>query len=120
MVASPRPAAYHLMSIAEKQAAARAQVAEPPVACPVDCGTKVAPADLLGHIAERCPGPADPGPAAAWVDRRAAEEMGVPPQTLHYWAKRGLVRTRGQPMDRKYLLRDLARRVVSRRLERRR
>jgi len=119
MVASPRPSAYHLMSIGEKQAAAREQVAEPPVRCP-GCGTATTPADLVGHLEQRCESAREPGPASSWVDRKAAEALGVPPQTLHYWAKRGLVRTRGAPMDRKYLFRDLARRVVIRRLDRRR
>jgi hypothetical protein len=108
------------MSIGAKQAMARELVAEPPMACPADCGVTVTPADLQTHIAERCPGPREPGPAAGWVDRQAAVALGVPPRTLSYWARTGKVRSRGAPMDRKYLLRDLARRVVIRRLDRRR
>lgn len=119
MVASPRPSAYHRMTLPEKQAAAREQQAEPPVRCP-GCDTATSAQDLVSHVAERCPGASEPGPAANWVDRKYVEKLGVPAQTLHYWARRGLVRTRGDRMDRKYLLRDLARRVVIRRLDRRR
>lgn len=121
MVASPRPAAYHLLSLAGKQAAAREQLVDPPDRCP-GCGTATTPADFAKHVDERCPGAPErePGPASSWVDRQYAEKLGVPAETLHYWARRGLVRTRGDRMDRKYLFRDLARRVAIRRLDRRR
>lgn len=114
-----RPSAYHKLPIAEKQALAQERLAEPPVRCP-GCDVATSPVDLLPHLAERCEGAREPGPSASWVDRRTAVALGVPAQTLHYWARRGLVRTRGEPMDRKYLLRDLARRVAIRHLDRRR
>ena len=122
MVASPRPNAYHLLSIAGKQAAAREQLAEPPIACPGDCGTRLMPGDLLRHLAERCPGASEPGPAAKWIAWRDALAIAddVPRRTLAFWASNGDVRTRGDRGDRQYLLRDLALRVALRRLARRR
>lgn len=114
MVASPRPSAYHLMSIGEKQAAAREQVAEPPIACPRDCGTRLMPADVLTHVADRCPGPKPPGPGSMWVDHAAALRLGVDRMTLSRWARRGEVRRIGPRGDGKYLLRDLVTRVAVR------
>lgn len=114
-----RASAYHRMPVAEKQAMASERMVEPPVRCP-GCDVATPPADLLPHLAERCEGAREPGPAASWVDRRTAVALGVPAETLHYWARTGKVRTRGDRMDRKYLFRDLARRVAIRRLERRR
>jgi hypothetical protein len=111
---------YHRLSVSDKLAYAAEQQREPSVACPADCGVQVQPLDLLGHLEQRCPGPREPGPGAIWVDRQTAVAAGVPPPTLTYWARTGKVRTRGSKMDRKYLLRDLARRVVIRRLDRRR
>jgi hypothetical protein len=115
-----RASPYHLMPLAQKQAMAQERLVEQPVRCP-GCGTATTPADLRGHL-DRCPGASErePGPASSWLDRRAAVALGVPAETLHYWARTGKVRTRGDRMDRKYLFRDLARRVAIRRLERRR
>lgn len=122
VVASPRPSAYHLMTIGEKQAAARGQLAEPPVACPGDCGTRVMPADLPNHLADRCPGAGEPGPAAKWLTLSEAQAVapGVPRSTLTFWARNGYVRKRGGRGDRQYLLRDLVRRAGIRSLDRRR
>lgn len=125
MVASPRANPYHRLSIAGKQAAAREQLAEPPVSCPGDCGTRLMPADLLGHLAERCPGATEPGPAAKWIPLSEAQAVAsdVPRSTLTFWARSGDVRTRGgvgRRRDRQYLLRDLALRVAIRRIAQRR
>lgn len=108
------------MSIGEKQAAAREQLAEPPMPCPSDCGTTVMPAELLRHVAERCPGPRPPGQAAKWIGWREAIAQGVPPRTLANWANDGRVRFRGGRQDRQYLLRDLAFNLARRRVGRRR
>lgn len=122
MVASPRSSAYHRMSIAGKQAAAREQLAEPPVTCPADCGVRLMPSDLPLHLAERCPGAGEPGPAARWIPLSEARAIapGVPRSTLTFWARNGYVRTRGGRGDRQYLLRDLVRRAGIRALDRRR
>lgn len=120
VVASPRAHPYHKLSIGQKQLAAREQLAEPPVACPSDCGTRLQPADLLAHVEERCPGPRPPGPGSIWVDWRGALRTGVKPMTLHDWVQRGEVRAIGPRQDRKYLLRDLVSRVARRRIDRRR
>lgn len=106
--ASPRPSAYHRMSTAEKQQVVQGRIAEPPVSCPADCGTRVMPADLLRHVEERCPGPRAPGPASKWVRRRDAQAMGIPPMTLSRLARAGKIRSRGTGMDKEYLHRDLA------------
>jgi hypothetical protein len=120
MVASPRANPYHRLSIAGKQAAAREQLAEPPMSCPSDCGTRLQPADVLPHLKERCPGPRPPGPGSTWVDWRGAIATGVPPVTLHDWVRRGAVRVIGPRQSQKYLLRDLVSKVAIRRLSRRR
>lgn len=115
-----RPAAYHLLPLAEKQARAQERVAEPPMACPIDCGTTVTPADLLRHVNQRCPGPRPPGPASKWISHGEALAAGVNRQTLSFWAAHGDVRTRGQRGGKQYLLRDLSHRIVIQRLSRRR
>jgi hypothetical protein len=115
-----RPAAYHLLPLAEKQALAAERMAEPPMACPVDCGTSLLPADVLKHVNERCPGPRPPGPASRWISHREALAAGVPRGTLSFWAAHGDVRTRGQAGGKQYLLRDLTHRILVKRLSRRR
>lgn len=115
-----RPSAYHHLSFAEKEQSSRERDREPAVACPADCGTQVQPSELAAHMDDRCPGPREPGPSAKWVDLAAATAAGVPRRTLTFWARTGKVRTRGERMDTKYLLRDLARRVGLRKLDRRR
>ena len=120
MVSSPRAHPYHLLSVAEKQAVAREQLVEPPIACPRDCGTRVMPADLPQHVAERCPGPKPPGPGSMWVDHASALRLGVDRMTLSRWVKRGEVRRIGSRGDGKYLLRDLVTRVAIRQHGRRR
>jgi hypothetical protein len=125
VVSSPRSHPYHRMNLQQKQAAAREQLAEPPVACPGDCGVRLMPADLLGHLAERCPGATEPGPAAKWLPLSEAQAVAsdVPRSTLTFWARSGDVRTRGggrRKRDRQYLLRDLALRVAIRRIAHRR
>lgn len=120
MAITQRASAYHRMPIAQKQALASERLAEPPVPCPADCGTQVMPADLLPHVAGRCPGPRPPGPASKWIHRSDAMRAGVPPKTLSNWARDGLIRSRGPRMDREYLYRDLVYRVAERRSGRRR
>jgi hypothetical protein len=115
-----RPAPYHKLPIAAKQALAQERLAEPPLPCPSGCGVTVTPGDLLSHIDERCAGPRDPGPAAKWIPWSAALRMGVPPKTLSNWANTGRVRFRGGRTDREYLHRDLAYRMAQRKLARRR
>lgn len=116
---APASAEYHRLPVAAKRAAALASVREPPIACP-SCDVQVTPADLLAHMAQRCPGPREPGPGARWIPWREAVAAGVAPQTLSFWARRRQVRYRGERGDRQYLLRDLALRIAQRRLDRRR
>jgi len=105
------PPDYHRLSIQQKQRSALDQARERPMHCPT-CETAVMPSELLQHIAERCPGPRDPHPAAKWVTWAQALETGVPRRTLLFWIKRGYVRHRGARGDRRYLLRDLVRRTA--------
>lgn len=110
---------YHLMSAAEKRAGSLATVREPAVTCP-SCDTQLMPTDLLAHLEQRCAGPREPGPGAKWVTGREACALGVPQQTLSFWARSGEVRFVGERMDRKYLHRDLALKIAQRRGFRRR
>lgn len=112
-------AGYHGMSAAQKSAVANGSMAEPPVRCP-GCDVATPPADLLNHVADRCPGPADPGPAAKWITRRDAQALGIQPMTLSRLSRSGRVRYRGTKMDRQYLLRDLAVGAARRYIDRRR
>lgn len=73
------------------------------------------PADLLAHVEQRCDGPREPVASSRWLSGREARELGVPQQTLSFWARTGLVRCMGGPMDRRYLLRDLALKIAQRR-----
>lgn len=115
-----RASAYHRLPVAEKQALAAERMAEPPMACPIDCGTTVTPADLLAHVNQRCPGPRAPGPASRWVSHREALAAGVPRATLSFWVASGDVRARGLRGGKQYLARDLTHRIVIQRLSRRR
>lgn len=115
----PRPNPYHRLSIAEKQAVATERQREPAIMCP-SCDTQTTPTDLLRHVAERCTGPREPGPAAKWVGWREALATGVPRETLSRWASDGLVRFKGERMERRYSLRDLVYRMAQRRAGRRR
>jgi hypothetical protein len=110
---------YQRLSIAEKRSLDLSRVREPAVSCPT-CDMQVMPADLLAHLEQRCPGPRDPGPSARWINHREAMALGVPRQTLSFWAKSGQVRFFGGRQDRKYLYRDLALKVAQRRGFRRR
>lgn len=109
---------YHLMSAAEKRAGSLANVRERSVACQ-SCDTQVMPEDLPSHV-QRCQGPGEPGPRDKWVSARDSIVRNVPKGTRSYWVKRGFVRVRGEPMDREYLLRDLAKRIAIRQGFRRR
>lgn len=115
----PVPSRYHLLSVQEKQAEAMGRAREPAVRCP-DCDTQVMPVDLPSHQASRCPGAPEPGPGWKWVNWHESLALGVPPTTLSFWARTGQVRFLGGRMDRKYLLRDLARKIAERRGFRRR
>jgi hypothetical protein len=109
---------YHKLPIAKKRAQALAGVREGAIACP-SCDTQVMPADMTSHL-ERCTGPREPGPGSKWVSWQEALAMGVTGRTIIRWRKRGWLRTQGGRGDRKYLLRDLVKRVARRRVERRR
>lgn len=109
---------YHLMSAAEKRAASTASVRERSVACH-SCDTQVMPEDLPSHV-QRCEGPGAPGPRDKWVNARDPIVRNVPKATRSYWVQRGFVRVRGEPIDREYLLRDLAKRIAIRQSFRRR
>lgn len=110
---------YQRLSLAGKQALQRERMREPAVTCPV-CETQTTAADLLDHIATRCPGPREPNPASKWVTWRQALAIGVLPGTMSKWVKRGLVHVRGELQDRRYLLRDIAVRVAAQRCQQRR
>lgn len=114
-----QPRTYHRLSIAEKQAHQRQSMREPAVMCP-SCETQTTAADLLEHVASRCPGPRQPGSSSKWVSWREALAMGILPGTMSKWVKRGLVRARGELQDRQYLLRDIAVRVAAQRSQQRR
>lgn len=104
---------YHRMNVAEKQAYARGAAREPAVTCPV-CETQTTVADLVAHVAERCPGHLrDPGPGAKWITWAEARKLGVPEATMNFWVRRGDVRHRGEIQSREYLLRDVATRLVA-------
>jgi hypothetical protein len=107
------PANYHRMTVAEKQAYQRGRIREPAVVCPT-CETQLAPADLPAHVAQRCPGRREPHPAAAWVTWREALQLVGVRGTLAGWVRRGLVRTKGEVQDRRYLLRDLTKLLAER------
>jgi hypothetical protein len=106
---------YHRLSTAEKEAYARGGIREPAIACPV-CDVQTTPADLLPHLDARCPGPREPHQGSRWISRREAMAMGVPRETLQYWVRQGRVRATGERHQRRYLLRDLVRRIAMRRL----
>lgn len=114
----PQPR-YHRMSIAAKQALQRERMREPAVVCPA-CETQTTASDLLEHVATRCTGPRDPSATAQWITWRQALDLGVLPGTMSKWVKRGRVRTSGELQDRRYLLRDVAVRMATRRSQQRR
>lgn len=108
-----RPGRYHRLSIAAKQAAERDSMREPSVVCP-RCGTHTGVGDLLAHL-ERCQGQTAPHPRSRWITSAQAQGLGVPRQTLSFWAARGVVRARGDRLDRQYLYRDVVIRLADRR-----
>lgn len=108
-----RPGRYHRLSIAAKQQVALEAMREPPVTCP-RCGAHTGVTDLLGHL-ERCQGQSEPHPRSRWITSAQVQEMGVPSQTLSFWAGRGVVRFRGERLDRQYLMRDVVLRLADRR-----
>lgn len=95
------------MGIAEKQALTLERAREPSVSCPT-CGTQTTAADLLAHVAQRCPGPRDPHPSAQWIKWADAMRLGIPKATMNKWVSLRYVRVRGEIQDRQYLLRDVA------------
>jgi hypothetical protein len=107
------------MSLADKQARHRNRMREPAVSCP-ECGTQTTAADLIAHVAARCPGPRDPHPGSKWVSWRDALALGVLRGTLSKWVARGAVRVRGETQQREYLMRDIAVRVAAARAQQRR
>ena len=102
------------MSVAEKQAYARANVREQAVACP-KCDTQTTAGELIEHLEKRCTGPREPGPGSKWVPWREALELGVPSTTLANWVNMGLVRMTGSRQERRYLQRDVVVLIAARR-----
>jgi hypothetical protein len=98
-------AAYHRMTVAEKERYHRDQLREPPMRCPA-CEAALQPEDLLAHQAERCPGRPAPHPHSKWVSWTDALKTGVPRETLRRWIDQGQVRTQGD-RPRRYLYRDI-------------
>lgn len=107
------PASYHRLGIAAKQRHALERIREPAVVCPT-CETQVMPADMPAHLAQRCTGRRDPHPAATWVTWADALRLVGVRGTLAKWVQRGMVRTKGEVHDRRYLLRDLVRMLAER------
>lgn len=103
---------YHKLSAADKRARTRTAARPNPTRCPA-CEAAVQPRDLLGHL-ERCPGPAEPHPADDRVTFAQAVAMGAPRSSLSRWDRDGLVRTSGEPGEKRYLLRDLAKVLAAR------
>ena len=106
----PRPAAYHLLSAADKQKLHRGKMREPAVACP-RCETQTTVADLPRHLST-CAGPRDPHPLSEWLTWTQALALGVRQGTLSKWVASGKVRARGRRWRRQYLRRDIARRIA--------
>jgi hypothetical protein len=113
-----KPAEYRRLSIVAKQARQLAAMREPPVTCP-HCDVQTAPADLLRHVENSCPGSRQPHPLSKWVTWAEALQLGVPPMALSRWVRQGRVRWRvsvrvdsqrrpGRPVRRMYLLRDIS------------
>ena len=99
---------YHRLSAQAKRAFARDWAREPAVTCPA-CEAQTTPGDLPAHLEARCPGPREPHPKSRWIPWREARSLGVPKPTLSRWVGSGRVRVRGEPGEREYLLRDIAR-----------
>lgn len=108
-----------LLTIAEKQARVLESAREPSVVCPI-CETHTTARDLVAHLSSRCAGPRAPHPGSAWVTFAEALALGVPRATLSRWVRTGIVRTRGDVQDRRYLLRDLTAQIAARTAARRR
>lgn len=103
----PRPAAYHLMTAAEKQARHRNTMREPHMVCTL-CEAQITVADRSRHM-EACTGPREPHPLSEWIAWKAALALGVRPPTMSRWVRQGKVRARGALWSREYLRRDVER-----------
>lgn len=101
------------MTVAEKQRQSLDEMREPAVACP-RCETQTTAADLLRHIEERCQGPREPHPQSKWITWLEARTLGASDRSLRRWVDRKLVRVQGEPWRRRYLLRDVAKRLAHR------
>jgi hypothetical protein len=112
-----RTSAYARLTLAQKQLRHLDEQREPAVTCP-RCETQTTAADLVRHLEARCPGPREPHPRSRWVSWREAISLGVAEPTMSRWIRRGLVRVRGAPQERQYLLRDLAHHLAERRARR--
>ncbi len=112
-----RRSLYPRLSAAEKRQRAREAIREPAVACQL-CGAQVGVADLLPHLALRCPEHRDPHPRSRWINWREAIDLGVFPGTMSRWVKRGIVRIRDGE-ERRYLMRDVVLRIAERRVQQR-
>jgi hypothetical protein len=106
---------YRKLDIAAKQAVQLERSREPEVECPT-CEVKTTPADLLSHMDTRCEGPRDPGPAARWISRSEARKLGASIKSLERWAREDLVRTQGARRQRRFLQRDVVRRLAFQRV----
>lgn len=107
-----RSSGYHRLSVADKQFQYRNRMSEPSTPCPV-CETQLAVADLLAHLALRCPGRRAPHPRARWISWRGALALGVPRGTLHRWVAQGWVQVRRQDSgERSYLFREVVQRTA--------
>jgi hypothetical protein len=109
---------YGRLSVVAKQVDHRERMREPAVRCPL-CEAQTTVADLLGHVARRCPGRRAPHPLSRWVGWAEAIALGIAPGTMSRWVRRGVVLSRGGARSRQYLLRDLAVRLAERRERRR-
>jgi hypothetical protein len=102
---------YRRLSLADKQAEHRDRMREPAVICPV-CEAQTGVTDLLTHVESRCTGPRDPHPQSRWVSWRQAIDLGASRMAMGRWIQKGLVRFRGDRLDRQYLLRDVVKQIV--------
>jgi hypothetical protein len=109
------PAAYHLMSVAEKQAYARSDLSPPPSRCP-HCGTAVQPRQLVEHVRKRCPGQPPIHKLEPWITYRRAIEIGIADETLKRLARNRTIRSRPKKRGRgaEYLESDISRYLARR------
>jgi hypothetical protein len=108
---------YRRLSIQAKQARHRSKMSEPAIACPV-CEVQTTVVDLARH-AGACPGHRPAHPLSRWVSWSEARRLGIPRATMGRWIERGDVQVQGERRARRYLLRDLVKRMAARQSRRR-